>query len=127
MARARYGASYSPHRSLPRREPDMLRYFPWRARMVRALLARRGATLVHVVGAEALDDLALVRETHALTPLLMQDAAAFQILSCVRAVRSLGGTMAEAGVFAGGSARLICAAKGDVPLRLFDVFETLQD
>jgi hypothetical protein len=28
----------------------MLRYFPWRARLVRALLARRGATLVHVAG-----------------------------------------------------------------------------
>jgi O-methyltransferase len=34
--------------------------------------------------------------------------------------------MAEAGVFAGASARLICEAKGDAPLHLFDVFETLQ-
>lgn len=34
--------------------------------------------------------------------------------------------MAEAGVLMGGSARLICDAKGDVPLHLFDVFETLQ-
>ncbi|HZD06336.1 MAG TPA: class I SAM-dependent methyltransferase, partial [Longimicrobiales bacterium] len=34
--------------------------------------------------------------------------------------------MAEAGVFAGGTARLICEAKGDAPLHLFDVFETLQ-
>jgi hypothetical protein len=29
-------------------------------------------------------------------------------------------------VFAGGTARLICEAKGDAPLHLFDVFETLQ-
>jgi O-methyltransferase len=105
----------------------MLRYFPWKARAVRALLARRGATLVRMVGPDALGDLALVRETHGLVPLLMQDVAALQILACVRAARSLGGTMAEAGVFAGGSARLICAAKGDAPLRLFDVFESLQD
>jgi hypothetical protein len=34
--------------------------------------------------------------------------------------------MAEAGVFAGGTARLICEAKGPAPLHLFDVFETLQ-
>jgi O-methyltransferase len=34
--------------------------------------------------------------------------------------------MAEAGVFRGGSARLICEARGDEPLHLFDVFETLQ-
>jgi hypothetical protein len=56
----------------------------------------------------------------------MQDAAALQILACVRACARLGGAMAEAGVYAGGSARLICEAKGDAPLHLFDVFETLQ-
>ncbi len=33
--------------------------------------------------------------------------------------------MAEVGVFRGGSARLICEAKGDVPLYLFDTFEGL--
>jgi O-methyltransferase len=93
---------------------------------VRNLLARRGATIVHVAGAEALADLALIRETHTLVPMLVQDATAFQILACVRAARSLGGAMAEAGVLAGGTARLICSAKGDVPLHLFDVFETLQ-
>ncbi|MGE5721000.1 MAG: TylF/MycF/NovP-related O-methyltransferase [Sphingomonadales bacterium] len=56
----------------------------------------------------------------------MVDAAALQILMCVRAVRRLNGSMAEAGVLMGGSARLICHEKGDVPLHLFDVFETLQ-
>jgi hypothetical protein len=56
----------------------------------------------------------------------MQDAAALLILACVRACRTLEGAMAEAGVYAGGSARLICEAKGDRPLHLFDVFETLQ-
>jgi len=34
--------------------------------------------------------------------------------------------MAEAGVLMGGAARLICEAKGDAPLHLFDVFEGLQ-
>jgi len=34
--------------------------------------------------------------------------------------------MAELGVFAGGTARLICEAKGDATLHLFDVFDTLQ-
>lgn len=52
--------------------------------------------------------------------------AALQIQICVRAARRLGGAMAEAGVLAGGSARLICEAKGETPLHLFDVFETLQ-
>ena len=72
------------------------------------------------------EDLRVLQETRRLVPLLMHDVAALHIQSCVRAARQLGGVMAEAGVFMGGSARLICAAKGDVPLHLFDVFETLQ-
>jgi predicted O-methyltransferase YrrM len=104
----------------------MLRYFSFKGRLARAWLARRGAAIVHMVGPQARGDLALIRETHTLVPLLVQDAAAFQILACVRAARRLGGAMAEAGVFAGGTARLIAEAKGDTPLHLFDVFETLQ-
>src|SRR3954470_7959909 len=104
----------------------MTGYFGVRGRLLRAFLARRGATVVHMADADARRDLALVRETRERAPLLVQEAAAFQVLACVRAVRKLGGTMAEAGVFGGGTARLICEAKGDAPLRLFDVFETLQ-
>jgi hypothetical protein len=79
-----------------------------------------------MVGADASRDLKVVADTRARTPLLMQDAAALQLLACVRASRALGGALAEAGVYRGGSARLICEAKGDRPLHLFDVFETLQ-
>src|SRR4051794_2505717 len=104
----------------------MLGDYSFKGRLLRALLARRGAAVVHMADAAGRRDLALVRETHALAPLLVQDASALQILACVRACRGLGGAMAEAGVFAGASARLICGAKGDAPLRLFDVFETLQ-
>lgn len=59
-------------------------------------------------------------------PLLMCDASALCIQACVRAALRLDGDMAEAGVLMGGSARLICEAKGDTLLHLFDVFETLQ-
>ena len=71
-------------------------------------------------------ELDAIRSTRSLVPLLMTDAAALQIQICVRAARSLDGAMAEAGVLMGGSARLICDAKGDADLHLFDVFETLQ-
>jgi len=97
-----------------------------RGRLLQAVLGRRAATVVRMVGADASRDLKLVAETRARTPLLMQDAAALQILACVRACRGRAGAMAEAGVYAGGSARLICEAKGERPLHLFDVFEALQ-
>ena len=89
------------------------------------MLARRGKALMDL-DAAGREDLRVLLETRGLVPLLMHDVAALHIQSCVRAARQLGGSMAEAGVFMGGSARLICAAKGDVPLHLFDVFETLQ-
>jgi O-methyltransferase len=97
----------------------------YRGGFFRSVLARRGATVAQTA-LPWRDDLAAVRETRERAPLLMQDVAALQILACVRATRHLGGTMAEAGVFAGATARLICLEKGDAPLRLFDVFETLQ-
>ena len=102
----------------------------WRERLtpgwlLRRLLASRG-TIQAPLGPEWQTDLARIRETRALVPLLMNDAAALQILICVRAARSLRGAMAEAGVFMGGSARLICEAKGDLPLHLFDIFDALQ-
>jgi hypothetical protein len=106
--------------------PSALRYYSARGRLLRALLARRGAVLMNLAGPEGLRDLDILRETRKRVPLLIGDAAALQILACVRATRQLGGAMAEAGVLMGGTARLICEAKGDAPLHLFDVFETLQ-
>jgi hypothetical protein len=110
--------------------PPALTPSGWRARLapgwlLRALLARRGAILTPLmVGWRR--ELEVLRETRVQVPLLMSDAAALQIQICVRAARHLNGHMAELGVLMGGSARLICEAKGDVPLHLFDVFETLQ-
>jgi hypothetical protein len=104
----------------------MYQHSSWLGRLLRALLARRTATVVQMSGARGRADLALLRETRGLAPLLVQDAAAFQLLAAVRAGAGLGGAMAEAGVFAGGTARLICEAKGALPLHLFDVFEGLQ-
>jgi O-methyltransferase len=92
---------------------------------LRAVLARRGS-IVTSLGADWRRELRPIRETRKRTALLLSDAAALQIQLCVRAARRLDGAMAEAGVLAGGSARLICEAKGAAPLHLFDVFESLQ-
>ena len=105
------------------RAPD-LRLHTMRGRAARSFLARRGQMLVDL-DAQGRADLALVRETRAMAHLLIHDPAALTLLAWVRSAVRLGGDLAEAGVFMGGSARLICAAKGQAPLHLFDVFETL--
>jgi len=97
-----------------------------RSRLLRSLLARRGQAVVNMAGPDAAADLALVRRVRNHTPLLLGDIPALQLLACVRATGNVPGALAEAGVFAGGSARLFCEAKGERALHLFDVFETLQ-
>jgi hypothetical protein len=50
---------------------------------------------------------------------------AYAIRSAVLATAKIEGDIAEVGVFRGGTARVICEAKGDRPLHLFDTFEGL--
>lgn len=50
---------------------------------------------------------------------------AFMVYSIAKSQKDLVGDMAEVGVFRGGSAKLICEAKGDKKLHLFDTFEGL--
>jgi O-methyltransferase len=94
--------------------------------LLRGLLASRGS-IQAPLASEWRPCLSAIGDTRRRTALLLNDAAALQIQICVTAARRLPGAMAEAGVLMGGSARLICEAKGPAPLHLFDVFETLQE
>jgi hypothetical protein len=46
----------------------------------------------------------------------------YNLYSLCRATAKLPGVVAEAGVYRGGSAKILCRAKGDTPLYLFDSF-----
>lgn len=52
---------------------------------------------------------------------------AFLVHSLARSAAKLPGSMAEVGVYQGGTAKMICAAKGDAPLHLFDTFAGLPE
>ena len=95
-------------------------------RVLRAVAASRGS-IVAPLSSGWQRERRIIAETRSRTPLLLTDPAALHILACVRAARTVPGAMAEAGVFKGGSARLICENKGEAPLHLFDIFEGLQD
>lgn len=56
---------------------------------------------------------------------LMTAYEAYTILTTSRSVLELEGDMAEVGVYAGASARILCELKGDKQLFLFDTFEGL--
>lgn len=59
------------------------------------------------------------------TELLLEDIEAYHIFMAVKRTRKVPGDIAEVGVYKGGSAKIICSAKGDKHLHLFDTFEGL--
>lgn len=95
-------------------------------KLLRVIAASRGSILAPLASGWQ-RELRVITATRKKTELLLTDPAALQLLICARAARFLPGDFAEAGVFKGGSARLICKEKGDKNLHLFDVFESLQD
>ena len=66
--------------------------------------------------------LRLIRQIRHERRFLLAADEAFLVYSAARARRRSAGSMAEVGVYEGGSARLICEAKGDTDLHLFDTF-----
>ncbi|HWV98676.1 MAG TPA: TylF/MycF/NovP-related O-methyltransferase [Candidatus Acidoferrum sp.] len=50
-------------------------------------------------------------------------AERYNLYGLAKATAGLPGALAEAGVYRGGSARILCAVKGSAPLYLFDTFE----
>jgi len=59
------------------------------------------------------------------TELLLEDIEAYHIYMAVKRTQKVPGDIAEVGVYKGGSAKIICTAKGDKSLHLFDTFEGL--
>jgi hypothetical protein len=68
---------------------------------------------------------ALLEEIHRENRSLMSAFEQYLVYAAARAQRALPGAMAEVGVYRGASAKLICEAKGDTPLHLFDTFSGL--
>ncbi len=59
------------------------------------------------------------------TDLLLEDIEAYQIYIAAKITEKVPGDIAEVGVYKGGSAKIICSAKGDRVLHLFDTFAGL--
>jgi len=73
------------------------------------------------------DTLSLIRRIKRESDLFLTAGEAFLVHSFVQTQRKIAGDMAELGVYRGGSAKLICEAKGRVPLHLFDTFDGLPE
>jgi hypothetical protein len=67
----------------------------------------------------------LTRQIRNEVEFLLDDSESCQIFNAVVQSAKVPGDLVEVGVFRGGSAKLICEAKGGRPLHLFDTFEGL--
>jgi hypothetical protein len=67
----------------------------------------------------------ILKKIRSETELLLEDIEAYHIYMTVKRTQKVPGDIAEVGVYKGGSAKIICAAKGDKSLHLFDTFEGL--
>jgi O-methyltransferase len=70
---------------------------------------------------------AIMKEMHRQRRSLLSAFEQYLVYTAARAQRARPGAMAEVGVYRGASAKLICEAKGDKVLHLFDTFAGLPE
>lgn len=90
--------------------------------IVRAIDSRNGV-IVYYNGPDQLEVMDLIRQIRNETGIQQTNVQAYQIFRVVQKTAKVSGDIAEVGVYNGGSAKLICEAKGNRPLHLFDTFE----
>ncbi len=98
----------------------------WALRQLNRLLAARNLSIVssgrEEHRADALERIARVRGE---ASMVLLDSEAYSIYRLAGQTAKVEGAIAEFGVFQGGSARLLCDAKGGRDLHLFDTFAGL--
>lgn len=90
----------------------------------------RLVSMLEMVGLRAHKDAditRLIRRVRRERRWLITSNEAFIVYSCARAQSRLDGEMAEVGSYEGGSAKIICEAKGERPLHIFDTFAGLPE
>lgn len=96
------------------------------ASIIYAISSRKGMVF-WFKGAERSKVLNLIRKIKNENEMLLADNEAYQIFMAVKGTQKIEGEIAEVGSYRGGSAKLICEAKGNKKLHLFDTFEGLPD
>lgn len=105
------------------------RYFPifnkWLYLILEYGLFINKRVIVSYQGGRRAECMALVEKIRSEVKFYVEPNEAYQIYVAVLATSKLKGDLAEVGVYQGGSAKIICEAKGDRILHLFDTFKGL--
>ncbi|OGL65178.1 macrocin-O-methyltransferase [Candidatus Uhrbacteria bacterium RIFCSPLOWO2_01_FULL_47_24] len=89
--------------------------------------ALKNGVIIYYNDPQRSEVLRLVRKIKKENEMLLGDNEAYQIFMAVKRTEKIDGDIAEVGSYRGGSAKLICEAKGNKTLYLFDTFEGLPE
>ena len=89
------------------------------------IVSHRKGVIIYFHDPERLEVINLIRKIKNETEMLLADNEAYQVFMLIKKTEKINGDIAEVGVYKGGSAKLICEAKGNKALHLFDTFEGL--
>jgi hypothetical protein len=101
------------------------RLLSWPRRAFSRFLRRSRAVLLVYNDPERAAVIDFINRVRNERTLLMANNEAYQLYMLARNTRKIPGDIAEVGVYKGGSSKIICEAKGDRALHLFDTFEGL--
>lgn len=94
--------------------------------IIYALLSKR-QVVIYYSDSEKSRVFDLVSKIKEETNMMLTHHEAYLIFMAVKTTKKVKGDIAEVGVCRGGSAKLICEAKDDKPIHLFDTFEGMPD
>jgi hypothetical protein len=100
----------------------VLRNYIWK--YLKKRLVKSGI-IVSRCGRHTKEGFGLIYRVKSKTSLLQTDFESYQLYITAKALRKIKGDIAEVGVAAGGTAKIICEIKGDKSFHLFDTFEGL--
>lgn len=86
-------------------------------------ISKKRITCLHYNDPHRRDVIDLINSIKRDVEMVLSINEAYSIYMAVKNTRKIPGDAAEVGVYKGGSAKLICEAKEDKPLHLFDTFE----
>lgn len=92
-----------------------------------ALFSNKNVEVIFNRDPEKLKALDLIKKIDTEQELLINSIEAYQLFMAVERTAKVNGDIAEVGTYRGGSAKLICEAKGNKALHLFDTFQGLPD
>ncbi len=91
------------------------------------ILQTKGSVVVNYNDPQRQDIIRLIEQIKKERTMLLRNNEAYQIYIAVKSTEKIKGDIAEVGVFQGGSAKLICEAKENKVVYLFDTFEGLPE